>query len=341
MDTLVGIRGDGHAVRETDGRIQVKILGTFQIRSGDLVLDAGQLGGPKPRQILEILLLHLGTPVSKSRLIDMLWDGAAPVAAVSALESHVSVLRRCLQPGRGKNGPLRTATGGYVLDPELVDLDLFQFERIVVRAERSEPRVALPLLHQALALATGPLLGSELLPEWAETERQLHATRVSSASILAAQVSLELGMAAETIRLAQQVLEGDCLNEAAWTCLVLGLEMEGNPLQGLQALDRCRRVMDKELGCSPGPALKQAQERLLRQTSASDDDFGEVIGALLALQVTIADGGSGVIGVGTGSEIADARLSPQEAGHVISGYLERVLALVTAWLPHESFSLTL
>ena len=328
-------------MRETDGRIHARILGTLQIRTGEAVLDADQLGGPKSRQILEILLLHLGTPVSKSRLIDMVWGCAAPAAAVSTLESHVSVLRRCLQPGRGKNGALRTATGGYVLDPELVDLDLSHFERLVVRAERSEPRVALPLLHQALALAAGPLLGSELLPEWAETERQLHATRVSSTRLFAAQVSLELGMAAEAIRLAQQVLEGDGLNEAAWTCLVLGLEMEEKPLQGLQALDRCRRVMDKELGCSPGPVLIQAQKRLLRQTSASDDDFGEVIGALLALQGTIADGGSGETGVGAGGEIADARLSAQEAGHVIFGYLERAMGLVAAWLPHENIPMNL
>ena len=36
------------------------MLGSLQIRRGAEVLRAQQLGGPKSRQILEILLLHLG-----------------------------------------------------------------------------------------------------------------------------------------------------------------------------------------------------------------------------------------------------------------------------------------
>lgn len=326
VNTLLGFKGDDHSVWETDGRILVKILGTLQIRTGDVVLDAGQLGGPKARQILEILLLHLGTPVSKSRLIDMLWDGSAPLAAVSTLESYVSVLRRCLQPGQGKNGVLRTTTGGYVLDPGVIDLDLSRFDSLVLQAEGSAPQVALPLLRQALAMATEPLLGSELLPEWAEAERCLHAVRVSSVGVLAAQMALELGMAPEAIRLSQDVLDRDVLNEAAWICLVLGLELGGNPLQGLQALDRCRRVMDRELGCSPGPVLQNAQERLLCQTSASDDDFGHVIGALLSIQEVVS-GHASEARPRAGFARKDVGFSPQEAGNVIFGYLQRALGV--------------
>lgn len=40
-------------------------------------------------------------------------------------------------------------------------------------------------------------------------------------------------MAPETIRLSQHVLDRDVLNEAAWTCWVLGLELCGNPPRGL------------------------------------------------------------------------------------------------------------
>lgn len=324
MDTLLGFRGDNHTVWETDGKIHVQILGTLKIRTGDVVLEAGEVGGPKARQILEILLLQLGTPVSKSRLIDMLWEGSAPLAAVSTLESYVSVLRRCLQPGQGKNGVLRTTTGGYMLDPEMVDLDLSRFDSLILRAEGSEPDIALPLLRQALALATEPLLGSELLPGWADAERSVHAARVASAGILAAKLALELGMNLEAIRLSQEVLDRDTLNEAAWTCLVLGLEMGGNPLQGLQALDHCRRVMDRELGCSPGPVLQQAQERLLRQTSAADDDFGHVIGALLSIQEVVAGHGNNAWQK-AGNAGKDLSFSPQEAGSVIFGYLQRAL----------------
>ena len=52
--------------------LDVRILGPLRIRRGGEVLEAGELGGPKPRQILEILLLNLGTPVSKDRLSHVL-----------------------------------------------------------------------------------------------------------------------------------------------------------------------------------------------------------------------------------------------------------------------------
>lgn len=155
---------------ETDAgqKLHVSIIGTLTVRRGSTVLAARDLGGPKPRQILEILLLNLGIPVSKARLIDLLWGSEPPREAVTSVESYISVLRRRLQPGNGKIGPLRTATGGYLLDEAQVDLDLSRFEALIERATRLGPEAAHPLLIEALALATGPLLGDELGSGWAE-----------------------------------------------------------------------------------------------------------------------------------------------------------------------------
>ena len=107
--------------------ISVRLFGTFEIRRNGATLTATDLGGCKPRHILEILLLNLGTPVSKTQLIDILWGASASEGAVATLESYVSGIRRAIQPGQTKTGPLRTANSGYVLDPQLVDLDLWEF----------------------------------------------------------------------------------------------------------------------------------------------------------------------------------------------------------------------
>lgn len=82
MNSSVGVLRDGTA---SGVRLSAKILGSLQIHRGAEVLTAQQLGGPKSRQILEILLLHLGSAVSKGTLIDMLWQDAAPSAATSTL----------------------------------------------------------------------------------------------------------------------------------------------------------------------------------------------------------------------------------------------------------------
>lgn len=249
------------------GRLDARIIGPLRIRRGDTVLGYGELGGPKPRQILELLLLNLGVPVSKYRLIDILWAGQAPPEALPTLESYVSVLRRHLQPGRGKDGPLRTVTGGYMLDKSLVDLDLDRFEALVRRAESAVPQHALVLLQEALGLASAPLLGDELVPSWAEAERTRHAARVFHARILAAESALALDKSQLAATWARQAVADDPLSEQAWTALVRGLERSGKPTEALRAFEQCRRIMDREMGCAPGPALRSIYASLLETTA--------------------------------------------------------------------------
>jgi DNA-binding SARP family transcriptional activator/ActR/RegA family two-component response regulator len=248
-------------------RLEANIIGPLRIRRGETVLGYGELGGPKPRQILELLLLNLGAPVSKDRLIDILWAGQAPPEALPTLESYVSVLRRHLQPGMGKDGPLRTVTGGYMLDRALVDLDLDRFESLVHGAESATPQRAIVLLQEALGLASAPLMGDELVPSWAEAERTRHAARVFHARVLAAESALALGKTQLAATWAREAVADDPLSEQAWTALVLGLEKNGQPTEALRAFDQCRRIMDREMGCAPGPVLRSIHARLLEATA--------------------------------------------------------------------------
>ncbi len=262
-------------VPPTAPALHISVFGPLTIRRGDIELSANDLGGPKPRQVLEILLMNFGSAVSKARLMDVLWGGNHPAAALATLESYVSVLRRNLQPGTGRTGPLRTVTGGYAIDRSLVELDLDRFETLTKKASKAEPRVALELLTEALNLASAPLLGDELLPAWAEEERAAHAARVGLARVAAAEIALSVGETGKAIAWGGAAAKEDPLNERAWTALILGLEQNGESTEALRAYDRCRRVMDKELGCAPAPTLREAQARLLRSTASSGPaEFG-------------------------------------------------------------------
>jgi DNA-binding SARP family transcriptional activator len=263
--------------------LNVLLFGNLTIRRGSVVLHAHQLGGPKPRQILEILLVHVGLPVSKDHLIELLWGANPPVEALPTLESYVSVLRRHLQPGAGKFGPLQTTTGGYVLDRGLVDVDLDQFDDLLQRAQTSTPALAYPLLLRALDLAEAPLLGDELVAAWASQARDLHASRLTAARVLASETAAALHRIDDSVDLANLAIADDSLNERAWTALILGLEAAGRHAQGLQAYDRCRHAMRSELGCAPGQILRSAQLRLLHATAAEDGDLADVLSAFLVL----------------------------------------------------------
>lgn len=303
-----------------DTAITVRLFGALEIRRDGVALTAADLGGCKPRHILEILLLNLGTPVSKTQLIEILWGPSASDGAVATLESYISGLRRAIQPGQTKSGPLRTANSGYLLDPHLVDLDLMRFRCLLNAAATAAPEDAYPVLVEALALSAEPLLGFELVADWADEARaRQHAERVA-AMLAAAEAATALRRPHEAINWAQAAIRSEPLNERAWMVLVEAYELAGLPAEGLSAYDRCRRLFDRDLACPPGPALQAAHLRLLRQHAEADSELSEVLSALLFLGGWLHNPGSQ--GAGT-----DDRLH-QNAGRILDSFLQRVRTAV-------------
>lgn len=306
--------------------LSIRLIGGLRVERGSIVLSAGMLGSPKARQLLEILALQPGVPVSRDRLIETLWNGNPPAGARTTVESYVSVVRRHIQPGETRTGPLRSARGGYFLDPAQVQVDLDRFEKIVSGADTTKPASAYPMLVQALNMATEPLLSDELIPEWAETARTRHAGRVVECRIRAAETAAALNRADEAVHWARQAVDAEPLNERAWTALVVGLEQAGRPTDALQAYDRCRRLLRQELGCSPGAGLEAAHTRLLRQTVDEDAELAEVLSAMLLLRARM-----GIRETRPGSELAAPQLSKsypsahEAAGNVIGSFLRKAL----------------
>jgi DNA-binding SARP family transcriptional activator len=310
------------SLTETAPPISVRLFGSFEVRRDGVSLTAADMGGCKPRHILEILLLNLGTPVSKTRLIDLLWGAGASDGSVATLESYISGIRRAIQPGQTKTGPLRTANSGYVLDPALVDLDLFRFRALVRAAGELPPAGAYPLLLEALDLSAEPLLGFELAPDWTEEARRRHAAEKVALQIFAAETAALLDKPEEAVNLAQAAIRSEPLNERAWTVLVAAYEQAGLPAEGLAAYDRCRRLFDHDLGCTPGPALQEAHLRLLRQRAEANTELSEVLAALLYLGERMNGPKSLQL------PAAESRRMHENAGRVLDSFLQRVRAAV-------------
>ena len=91
------------------------ILGPLEVvRAGEPI----DLGRPRQRAVLAVLLLSANRVMSLDRLIELLWDGEAPARATGALQAYISNLRRALEPSRPARTPasiLVTQAPGYVL----------------------------------------------------------------------------------------------------------------------------------------------------------------------------------------------------------------------------------
>jgi hypothetical protein len=56
-----------------EGRPVIRLFGALEIEDGPRTLGARDLGGARPKQVLEILLAARGHRVSTDRLADLLW----------------------------------------------------------------------------------------------------------------------------------------------------------------------------------------------------------------------------------------------------------------------------
>lgn len=74
--------------------IEVRLFGSLEVRDGARVLGPGDLGGVRPKQVLEILLAERGHHVSTARIADRLWGEEQPQDTAAAVQTFVSVLRR-------------------------------------------------------------------------------------------------------------------------------------------------------------------------------------------------------------------------------------------------------
>src|SRR5438445_83947 len=105
-----------------------RILGPLEV-----VADGQEvpLGGAKQRALLALLLLHPNRVVSRDRLIDELWETDPPETARTALQVHVSHLRKAL--GRDR---IVTQAPGYLVRLEPDD-ELQRLERAILNHDPS------------------------------------------------------------------------------------------------------------------------------------------------------------------------------------------------------------
>src|SRR4051812_4586880 len=156
-------------------KIHVRLFGTTTVVLPDGTTTT-DLGGKKPRQVLEMLALSLGAPVSKDRLVEQLWEGNPPRTYMATLESYISLLRRRMGVGRGRDSALATTSNGYLLDPALVSVDVVEFRGLVDPGLGTGPhaaQAALGDLDAAIRMVGGELLASEPYADWAAHERTL------------------------------------------------------------------------------------------------------------------------------------------------------------------------
>lgn len=255
-------------------RAEFRVLGPIEAAVHGRVVD---LGAPKQRAMLALLVSRVGQPVPVDVIVEELWTGRPPPSAITSLQAYVANLRRVLEPDRAPRTPARvlcTRGKGYLLDSRVVAVDASRFGERAASGwqalDRGDPQRALNAFEAGLALWRGQAYmevadATYVAPEVARLEElRLSAIEGRCAALLA--VGAHELAAAEL----EAFTQTHPLREYGYELLSLALYRSGRQADALAALRANQQRLALELGIDPRPALQRLEKEILNQATALD-----------------------------------------------------------------------
>lgn len=250
-------------------QLRINVLGPVEVWRGEQRLELA----PRQRALVAALTLDAGRVVSAETLRQRLWEDGG--GATGTLHSHVSRVRRLLEPG----GPapttdevLRTRAPGYQLVSDEVSVDADEHAALLRSARQdraSDPRAARTATERAIALWRGEAY-ADVPHRFAAAEAARLQEQLWQAHELAAELDLALGRHGEVLASLDDLVRREPLREGLRASWITALYRCGRQAEALQAYEDGRQLLAESLGIDPGPALRRLHEQVLRQDPALD-----------------------------------------------------------------------
>jgi ATP/maltotriose-dependent transcriptional regulator MalT len=225
-DTISGARPAAHP------RLTIQTLGGFRVLRAGTPVPVTAWQSRKARDLVKILVTQRGRPVSRERLISLLWPGEPADRVGNRLSVALSTARTVLRSHRGSTEHCLLAEGDAVrLDTGIAAVDVLSFLDGADRglhAWRNDRPEALALLRSAEARYAGDFLEEDPYEDWAtELREEARLTYVQVATVLAGHAA-EIGEHIPASRYCLRILERDRYDEPAHLALVRALAAAGS-----------------------------------------------------------------------------------------------------------------
>ncbi len=220
-----------------------------------------RIGAAKARWLLAFLALDVGRSRSVESIIEALWDEHPPPSAPNLVQGYISDVRKVIG-----HESIQTTDNGYALAIEDSAVDVVRFHELTRRARAAastEPQYALALLEEALAFGAEAPFGEEA-PEGplAAASARLVEQHIDAAE-LHAQTLLNLGSHLEAVTVLDELVQHHRYREGLWATLAVALYRSDRQVDALRRIADARRILEDDLGVSPGRRLVEVEHQIL------------------------------------------------------------------------------
>jgi predicted ATPase/DNA-binding SARP family transcriptional activator len=241
--------------------LTLSLLGGFHV-----ALDGEQrlnFESDKARALLAYLVVEQTRPHERAKLAALFWPEQNDRSSLRNLTQTLSRVRKA-------SGDREATTSFFLTTYQVIQfnpasqhqLDVAEFTRLMA--------TNLPaLMETAVALYRGEFLAGFHLPDCPEFEswllfrrEHLHRLAMEALSTLA-DASLAEGAYAKAADFARRQLELDNLHEAAYRRLMEALTRGGHRAAALAQYQKCRELLDEELGATPEDETEELLRRIL------------------------------------------------------------------------------
>ncbi|MEV6279443.1 BTAD domain-containing putative transcriptional regulator [Nocardia sp. NPDC051832] len=231
--------------------------------------EAARLGPPQRRGVLAVLAMRRRQWVPASALLAALYDDEQPSSGNAVIQTHISALRRAIEPDRAPRAPATTLLsghGGYQLRIDDDQIDVGEVDQLVADAAHARRsghlEQASELYGRALRLYSGEPLAAIPGP-WAAQQRTVLVERRLAILEDSLELTVLLGHADRAIDALRTLTRENPLRERMHGVLMRALADRGRRSEALAVYRDARRHLIDQLGVEPGNELTDLHERIL------------------------------------------------------------------------------